>query len=107
MKKKLILLILLLTISIGVTYAIFKWTSSNFDVTFEVESCYKLMMLVLTLVEHPLVLLYPKMIPLMSYPKKYPVQAQKLTLTSYQLISINKVSIKEKKNYFLFFYAII
>ena len=41
MKKKLILLILLLlTISVGVTYAIFKWTSSNSDVTFNVEGCY-------------------------------------------------------------------
>ena len=41
MKKKLILLILLLlTISVGVTYAIFKWTSSNTDVTFNVEGCY-------------------------------------------------------------------
>ena len=41
MKKKLIpLILLLLTISIGVTYAIFKWTSSNSDVTFEVEGCY-------------------------------------------------------------------
>ena len=41
MKKKLILLILLLlTISVGVTYAIFKWTSTNSDVTFNVEGCY-------------------------------------------------------------------
>ena len=41
MKKKLIpLILLLLTISMGVTYAIFKWTSSNSDVTFEVEGCY-------------------------------------------------------------------
>ena len=41
MKKKLILLILLLlTISVGVTYAIFKWTSTNSDITFNVEGCY-------------------------------------------------------------------
>ena len=41
MKKKLILLILLLlTISVGVTYAIFKWTSSNSDITFNIEGCY-------------------------------------------------------------------
>ena len=41
MKKKLILLILLLlTISVGVTYAIFKWTSTNSDITFNIEGCY-------------------------------------------------------------------
>lgn len=41
MKKKLILLILLLLIiSIGVTYAIFKWTSTNSDITFNIEGCY-------------------------------------------------------------------
>ena len=36
----LLILILLLILGIGVTYAIFKWTSSNSDVTFNIEGCY-------------------------------------------------------------------
>ena len=36
----LLILILLLTLGISVTYAIFKWTSSNSNVTFNVEGCY-------------------------------------------------------------------
>ncbi len=36
----LLILILLLTLGISVTYAIFKWTSSNSDITFNIEGCY-------------------------------------------------------------------
>ena len=41
MKKRIIIIItILIVLSLGVTYAIFKWTSSNSDVTFNVEGCY-------------------------------------------------------------------